>query len=550
MSSRLDAARPETAPGSTSRFRPAVHFTARDTWLNDPNGLIFHDGVYHLFFQNNPYGNVWGNMSWGHATSRDLLHWTEHPVAIAGDDVEDIYSGSVVLDHGNTSGLGTADQPALVAIYTSAFKAASPYSGIQAQSLAYSTNAGMTWTKYQGNPVLTRDSANFRDPKVFRYEGEQGACWIMVAVEALEQKVVFYRSEDLKSWEFLSHFGPANSDAGEWECPDLFPLAVDGDPANIKWVLIVNVNPGAVAGGSGGQYFIGEFDGGRFVPDAGSVVAPTGLSALPDPGLDSSAADAVGDNAVLRQCLWLDWGRDCYASVSFSNVPDGRRIIMGWMNNWDYANELPTDPWRSSMTLAREVRLTAVDGTVRLVQQPVLGEPTAPGKAPAAEQLKTGPVELRDSALRLPDAVPGSAQVIEAQILPGSAGRVDFRLFSSSNGKDGTRVGYDVGTAQLFLDRRKSGNTGFHGKFASVESAPVALEDGVLRLLIVVDHCSVEVFAQDGKVVMTDLVFPDAENQENWLTVEGGQATILKLAVSRLNQYERSQNASNAAPRR
>ncbi|MDQ0029370.1 glycoside hydrolase family 32 protein [Arthrobacter bambusae] len=520
MSSYLDAARPETVPDATSRFRPAIHFAANDTWLNDPNGLVFHDGLYHLFFQNNPYGNVWGNMSWGHATSRDLLHWTEHPVAIASDEREDIFSGSVVVDHANTSGFGAANAPALVAVYTSAYKTGSEHSGTQAQSLAYSTDAGMTWQKYEGNPVLTRNSPHFRDPKVFRYHGDQGAYWVMVAVEAQHQKVVIYRSEDLKCWNFLSDFGPANADAGEWECPDLFPLPVDGDPDNIKWVLIVNVNPGAVAGGSGGQYFIGHFDGARFLPEAGSLAAPAGLASLPDP-----AARA----AALRQCLWLDWGRDCYASVSFSDAPDGRRIIIGWMNNWDYANELPTAPWRSSMTLARELRLTTVNGSARLTQEPVLPEPAA------NEQMNAGTFELRNSAIRLPDAVPGSAHIIAAEILPGSAERLVFRLFGSSDGSKGTTLSYDAASAQLILDRRNSGNTSFHGKFASVETAPVDLEDGVLKLLIVVDHCSVEAFVQGGKVVLTDLIFPETETRENWLSTDGGSATILKLAVSTLS---------------
>jgi len=526
MTSALDAARPETTPAGTSRFRPAIHFTARDTWLNDPNGLVFYEGLYHLFFQNNPYGNVWGNMSWGHATSSDLLHWTEHPVAIACDDAEDIYSGSVVVDYGNTSGFSTADAPALVAIYTSAYKAASEHSGTQAQSLAYSTDAGMTWRKYEGNPVLTRDSAHFRDPKVFRYDGDEGACWIMVAVEAQHQKVVLYRSEDLKSWDFLSDFGPANADAGEWECPDLFPLAVDGDPESIKWVLIVNINPGGVAGGSGGQYFVGHFDGVRFVPDAGSLAAPAGVSAIADP---EAAA------AALRQCQWLDWGRDCYASVSFSNAPDGRRIIIGWMNNWDYANGLPTAPWRSSMTLAREVRLTAVNGSACLTQRPILAGAGAGDERPAAkDQMTADAFELRNSALRLPDAVPGSAQIIEAEIQPGSAERFAFRLFGSRDGSKGTLLSYDTTSAQLILDRRQSGNTGFHGKFPSVASAPLVLDDGVLKLQIVVDHCSVEVFAQGGRVVLTDLIFPETENSGNWIAAEGGSATILKLAVSTL----------------
>jgi fructan beta-fructosidase len=532
MSSCLDAAIPETTRHATSRFRPAIHFTARDTWLNDPNGLVYHGGLYHLFFQNNPFGSVWGNMSWGHATSRDLLHWTEHPVAIACDEEEDIFSGSVVVDHGNTSGFGTADQPALVAIYTSAYKAASEHCGTQAQSLAYSTDVGMTWRKYEGNPVLSRNSAHFRDPKVFRYQGDQGACWIMVAVEAQHQKVVLYRSDDLKSWDFLSEFGPANADQGEWECPDLFPLVVDGDPDNIKWVLIVNVNPGAVAGGSGGQYFVGTFDGVRFLPDAGSVAAPAGVSAL-----DGSAAAA----AALQQCLWLDWGRDCYASVSFDNAPDGRRIIIGWMNNWDYANQLPTAPWRSSMTLARELRLTAVSGSARLIQQPVLPAARAEEAVPAAKghldagTFELGTFELRDSAFRLPDAVPGSAHIIEAEILPGSASHVAFHLFGDSEGSAGTLLTYHAAANQLVLDRRMSGNTAFHEKFPSVEAAPLVLEDGALKLQIVVDHCSVEVFAQGGKVVLTDLVFPEEGQRENRLTVNGGKATIRTLTVTALN---------------
>ncbi|MGO4237170.1 glycoside hydrolase family 32 protein [Pseudarthrobacter sp. YAF2] len=516
MSAFLDAARPETPPAATTRFRPAIHFTARDTWLNDPNGLVFHDGLYHLFFQNNPYGNVWGNMSWGHATSAELLHWTEHPVAIACDEAEDIFSGSVVVDHGNTSGFGTAESPALVAIYTSAFKAASEHSGTQAQSLAYSTDAGMTWQKYDGNPVLTRNSANFRDPKVFRYQGDQGAYWVMVAVEAHHQKVVLYRSDDLKSWDFLSDFGPANADAGDWECPDLFPLAVDGDPAHLKWVLIVNVNPGAVAGGSGGQYFVGQFDGDRFVPDAGSLAAPAGVSSL-----DASAAAAA-----LQQCLWLDWGRDCYASVSFSNAPNGRRIIIGWMNNWDYANELPTHPWRSSMTLARELRLATVNGSARLVQQAVLpAGPSADEPVILAKDLV-----MADTELRLPAAVPGTAQVIDADIVPGAARQLEFRLFGGNDPESGTFLRYDMAAAELVLDRRNSGSTGFHEKFASVETVPVCLEDGALNLRIVVDHCSVEVFAQGGKVVLTDLVFPDQECRENRLAVRGGPATLRTLS--------------------
>lgn len=264
------------------QYRPLVHFSPEKNWMNDPNGMVYVDGVYHLFFQYNPEGTTWGNMSWGHATSTDLVTWEQHPVAIPqtfndeGVSIEDIFSGSVVVDENNTSGFGEpGGETPLVAIYTSAYTGAHPsLAGIQAQSLAYSLDKGMTWTKYDGNPVLDRGSANFRDPKVFWYEGDTESYWVMVAVEATEHKVVLYRSDDLKEWDHLSDFGPANSMAGIWECPDLFELPVDGDPDDTKWVMVVNLNPGAVAGGSGGQYFVGDFDGVTFTSESTVTADP------------------------------------------------------------------------------------------------------------------------------------------------------------------------------------------------------------------------------------------------------------------------------------
>lgn len=272
----------DSAPPADQRHRPLVHFTPEQNWMNDPNGMVYVDGTYHLFFQHNPYGTTWGNMSWGHATSEDLLTWTEQPIAIeqtrdeTGAAIEDIFSGSVVVDEGNTSGFAAPGDPdPLVAVYTSAYTPAHPeLAGIQAQSLAYSLDRGQTWTKHDGNPVLDRGSANFRDPKVFRYDGPAGQYWVMVAVEATDHEVVLYRSDDLREWDLLSTFGPANSVAGVWECPDLFPLAVDGDPENVKWVMVVNLNPGAVAGGSGGQYFVGDFDGVTFTSESTVTADP------------------------------------------------------------------------------------------------------------------------------------------------------------------------------------------------------------------------------------------------------------------------------------
>ncbi|MDR7158239.1 glycoside hydrolase family 32 protein [Arthrobacter sp. BE255] len=524
MSSRLDDARPQPAPpqevrppvvlpqqvhAATPHLRPALHYTARDTWLNDPNGLVFYRGTYHLYYQNNPYGNVWGNMSWGHATSTDLVHWTEQPVAITCDDAEDIYSGSIVVDHANSSGFGSAENPPLVAIYTSAFKPGTAHEGTQAQSLAYSNDAGMTWTKFAGNPVLTRGSANFRDPKVFSYPGPDGPYWVMAAVEAGEQTVVIYRSTDLRVWELASEFGPANAAGGEWECPDLFPLPLDGDPERTKWVLVVNVNPGAVAGGSGGQYFVGDFDGSTFTPDPSSL--------LDSPVFGTTATDL----GRLRQCRWLDWGRDYYAAVSFSNVPDNRRLMIGWINNWDYANTLPTSPWRSGMSLVREVTLETVDGRPTLVQAPVL--------PPLDAVQSLGGGELRGT-LALPGVQPGTAQVIDAEILPGTSVRCGFRLWEDADGGAAV-LAYDPAAGVLSLDRTAVGDTAFHPAFASVESVPVPLEDGVLTVRVVVDQCSVEVFAQGGKVVLTDLIFPGPGNHGASVFAEGGTATLRKLAV-------------------
>ena len=427
-------------------LRPAVHFTAKDSWLNDPNGLLYHDGTYHLFFQNNPLGSTWGNISWGHATSTDLVSWVEQDVAIPWTEDEMAFSGSAVVDVRNTAGFAGPGETAMVAIYTSSKP------GSQSQALAFSVDDGATWSRYEGNPVLDIGSSEFRDPKVFWYGGDDGH-WVMVVVEAVARRVAIYTSPDLLEWTFVSHFGPAHATGGVWECPDLFPIAVDGED-RMRWVMVVSLNPGGIAGGSGAQYFVGDFDGTTFTPER--LVNST------DP----------------QEFDWLDYGRDYYAAVSFNHAPDGRRLMIGWASNWDYANETPTAPWRSAMSLVREMRLVrSADDRLRLAQRPVL---------PKDRQ------DLTVFELSVP-AAPGDRHAV---VLSGAD---DERLVLTVDGAE----------RSITCDRTASGATAFHDGFPSVDRAPLPPEaaDSV-DLMIVVDATIVEIYVADGLVTMTEQVFP------------------------------------------
>lgn len=837
-----DVGTPEGGLGQ-EQYRPAVHFSPEKNWMNDPNGMVFHNGVYHLYYQHNPSGNIWGNMSWGHATSPDLVHWKEQPLAISTDDQEDVFSGSVVVDKDNSSGFGTAENPPLVAIYTSAYKEASPHRGLQAQSLAYSLDDGQTWTKYSANPVLNRNSTNFRDPKVFWYSSpDGGGYWVMTAVEAADHKVLLYKSTNLKDWTALSEFGPANATGGLWECPDLFPLAVDGDPNNIKWVMVVNINPGGVAGGSAGQYFVGSFDGTTFTsestkpsdampagtpiagfndgtyngwtvnnepgnwkngpfgdaPAAGSIPGQSPVTGFAGPGLvnsfndgdwpvgsmsspdftvdsdyinfligggqhprvsdkldntppagdllfngfevpdgstladagwtgtgdlapsfqpatsggdyfigakrintwetgvtpgddrqgtltspeftltrnfisllvgggqrtpesgqvleaqllvdgnvvrtlsgddagqlnwkgwdvsefagkqaqlrivdqasggwghltldhvmltdqaavprsDETTVNLVVDGQVVRSATgansevldwanwnvsefkgrqaqirivdnnrfgwghiladefiasseptkprinsydWLDYGRDYYASVSFGNMPEDKRVMLGWMNNWDYANTTPTSPWRSAMSLPREVSLTQTPAGPRLSQQAVKQVDKLGTKASYSDK-KGG--TIAPGTHPLPASASGDVQRIDLTFTPGTAAKSGITVLG--DGTHSTVIGYDASTGEVYVDRGNSGNTGFHPLFTSVDSAPVTPNaDGTVTLRIYVDRSSVEVFAQGGQRTITDQVFPGAGAGEVALFAEGGTAGLKSLTVTPLQQ--------------
>ena len=800
-------------------YRPQFHFTPAKNWMNDPNGLVYYKGEYHLFYQYNPFGATWGNISWGHAVSRDLVHWRHLPVAIPDAPDGYIFSGSAVVDYRNTSGFGKPGRPAMVAIYTQA----SHQCCSQAQSIAYSLDRGRTWTKYDGNPVLDIGSGEFRDPKVFWYAPAKR--WIMAVVLATEHKVSFYGSENLKSWTHLSDFGPANATGGVWEVPDLFPLAVDGSRKKSKWVLIVNLNPGGIAGGSGAQYFVGDFDGTTFtadnvlgdytppsgdlyqgfegatygdwtttgnafgsgpaagnIPPQGGVSGylgnglansfhdedrgtgtltspsftitqpylnflvgggnhphdPTTVDAPPPPGtvladfegdtygpgwtatgtfegtrppagtigdqqpvsgyegsqlvntfidhdngtghitspeftistdyinflvgggnhpypgdatnpptsvnlivdgqvvrtstgqdgealnwtnwnvsefagqtaridivdentggwghiladqftfadepalprsvettvnllvdgevartttgsnserLDWSAwnlRDLVGETAqiqlvdrntggwghlladhftfadqpalsVLQRSSWMDYGKDFYAAVTWNDVPDGRRIAIAWMSNWRYAGAIPTSPWRSAMSVPRELALRTIDGEPQLVQEPVRELRSLRGWRSYRRHQRSIP----EGSTTLP--VRGKTLEIKAELRLDDAERAGLKV--RTGGGEETVIGYDAAAGELYVDRTRSGRSDFSRDFPGVHVAPLAARNGNVRLHVLVDWSSVEVFADRGHRVITDQIFPAATSDGVELFAEGGSARVKSLKI-------------------
>lgn len=804
LSSTPAAAGTNSAPAATGTNsvaeRPNYHYTPAQHWMNDPNGLIYRNGVYHLFYQYNPTGDTGGNASWGHATSTDLVHWKEQPVAIPVDDTEEVWSGSVVNDPTNSSGLGHGGQGPMVAIYTSAVRA----TGVQRQSLAYSNDNGRTWVKYADNPVLDIGSHNFRDPKVFWYAPTKN--WRMVVALSDQHKVAIYSSPDLKRWHQESTFGPTGVTSAVWECPDFFPMSLDGNPRNVKWVMVVNVAGRA-------EYFVGDFDGSTFTdgdasytppsgkvladfegtsyPDGwqttgtafgdgpvhdgtdgqigtgavdtfhtsdsdtgtltstpftvdrpylnfeiaggnhphvagGSTAAPAGVTfedfegsdlagwtgtgdlagvvpsketlsgqlgagvldtcqrgcdaaegTLTSPtftigakyvdlliaggrhpldganptvvelvvdgtvvdsvtGNDSGSMDWVsldasayqGKNAQLRivdqsdgsdgwghimvdnivfsdvkaapwdaqtgvnlivdgqivrtatgndsgtldwtswdvkdlqgkqatlqlvdrntggwghliadqfgladspalamseRAHWIDNGEDFYAAVTYNDAPGGRRIMVGWMNNWAYANDTPTSPWRGQQSVARELSLKTVAGVPQIVQQPVPSLLTAVQWSGTRAAIW---VPVPSGTKVLPDSLGGSSARLDVVLSAGSAKRFGLVLRRSADGSQGTSVVYDTTTGTLSLDRNRSGDVAFSPAFPSVSSVKVPLIAGKLQLTILLDHNSIEVFGQNGRVALSDLVFPDASSSGIAATAVDGTARIDSL---------------------
>lgn len=632
--------------------RPQYHFTPPINWMNDPNGMVFFDGEYHLFYQHNPHGNTWGHMSWGHAVSTDLVHWEHLPIALQDNYGVMIFSGSAVVDFMNTSGFGKGKRPPLVAIYTGHGH------GKQTQDIAYSNDRGRTWTKYAGNPVIDLNMSDFRDPKVFWHEASSK--WVMTVSMPLERKVRFYGSPNLRDWDLLSDFGPAGAVKGIWECPDLFPLSIEGTSEK-RWVLIVNIGSSSIAGGSGCQYFIGDFDGTTFHLDPqhqashvkqpstpeGIVLADfeqddfgewtaTGLSFANGPlrdhdpfsgyignGIASSWGSGDKDQGILRSpnfkisgkylsfligggnhpeetCFnllidgkvvrsatgtnsgmlnwktwnleefsgqsfhlelvdrhsggwgqifvdhivmgdkpftpsgepanWVDYGKDFYAAVSWSDIPeeDGRRIWIGWMSNWQYANNIPTHPWRSAMTIPRSLSLKRTNQGLRLIQRPVK----------ELKKLRGHSIELNNRNIKEgtysfnAEELSGKRLEIIIDIETGNSSEVGFRL--RKGGNESSVLGYDVAHQRLFIDRTQSGNIAFHESFPGKHLGPLSMQEGSIRLHIFLDDSSIEVFGNNGETVLSDRIFPSTENAQVEFYSVGGNAKIKSLKAWKL----------------
>lgn len=481
----------QAAAIGTERFRPKAHFTPRKNWINDPNGLVYFEGEYHLFYQYNPEGKEWGHMSWGHAVSPDLAHWEELPVAIPETD-QMIFSGSIVVDWRNTSGLGDGTAPALLAFYT-AYDAAR---GIQSQHLAYSHDRGRTFTHYAGNPIIDLNHADFRDPKVF-YHAESAA-WIMVIALSKDHVIQFYRSTTLLDWELAGAFGPAGSTAGQWECPDMMLVPIEGESGSSAWVLKVDVDKAFLDGGSGTQYFVGSFDGRTFV-------------------IDPADGDPDGDLA--------DYGPDFYAAITWAELPDDQPgpIWIGWQSNHQSGRFYPTDPWCGAMSLPRRLFLYREGARLRLGQVPILAQPAALRPAAMLDDmsLTKEPISLMSGS---------SAFQCAFELIGLEGGRASIDLCDDA--KSLVRMTFDFDAGQVEFERAFSPmveTTEFQrGMVADVSSNKAIVS-------IIVDSSLVEVFLNGGRIVYTGAVFPVGV-PELTVKVKSGQWQVAGLTTSELRQ--------------
>lgn len=458
-------------------YRPNYHFTPASAWMNDPNGMFYLDGTYHLFYQHYPDESKWGPMHWGHAVSEDLVTWSHRPIALYPDELGYVFSGSAVVDVKNTSGFGNGSTPPVVAIFTSHSmeKEKNQAIDVETQSIAYSIDKGATWVKYSGNPVLPNPGIrDFRDPKVFWHEGLNQ--WVMAL--AAQDRIQFYASKDLKKWDYLSEFGKTlGAHGGVWECPDLFPLRVNRSGEQ-KWVLLVSINPGGPNTGSATQYFVGDFNGKEFRLDQDF----------------KKQLDQYG-------ALWMDYGKDNYAGVTFSNTGE-EKILMGWMSNWDYAQDVPTKGWRSATTIPRKLSLHKENGTYSLGSYPIANISKITGKAERKQIAGKSQANLlagRDLNL--------SSAMLEIELDGLKKEIYQFELKNTSG--ETLKFGINNIAHTLFIDRSASGLKAFGRSFAEKTStAPLYQQRNNARLTVLLDKTSIEIFLDGGKTVMTEIFFP------------------------------------------
>lgn len=467
------------------RYRPVYHHSPRYGWMNDPNGMFFKDGRYHLYYQYNPYGCTWGNMHWGHSSSADLVHWEPHPVALQRDTLGHIYSGSAVVDYDNVSGFG---EGAVVAFYTAHSEAG------ERQCLAWSNDNGLTFTKYSGNPVIVPEDGirDFRDPKLVRY----GDKWVMVL--AARYEVRFYSSANLRDWEYTGCFGKGyGAQPSLWECPDLVQLPVDEGRNGHKWMLIVNVNPGGVFGGSATEYFIGEFDGNTFVCDTPA-----------------------------QQTKWLDYGKDHYAAVTFSDIPD-RTVAMAWMSNWQYADKVPSAPFRSANTLPRELSLFTSNNEIYACQKPVEELSALVKKSYSSNGFTLKPGQ-GNKALLLDKGTCG----VSCNVRLEKGSRLDLRFGNEA----GEYVSLTLDGKTISMDRSHSGLMTDREDFNRIVEAPMDLCfacDGY-DLDVYLDRSSIEVFVDNGRISFSQLIFPTQAYHILEFDAEGGNVSVENLTVNEL----------------
>lgn len=499
----------KTSYSEEELYRPNFHFTPKSGWMNDPNGMFYHNGNYHLYFQHYPDGNIWGPMHWGHAISKDMITWEEKPIAIFPDEKGYIFSGGGIVDENNVTGFGENGEQPIIAMYTYHDMDGEKAGKInyQTQAIAYSLDEGLTFTKYDKNPVIKNPGIkDFRDPKI-TWDAERNK-WIMAL--AAGQKIMFYSTLNLIDWKLESDFGEGiGGHGGVWECPDIFPMTVE-ETGDVKWVLLVSINPGGPNGGSATQYFVGDFDGKNFIID---------------PDFKKEIEE------LNEKSIWIDYGRDNYAGVSWANIPDkdGRRLFIGWMSNWDYANVVPTEKWRSAMTVARELKLYKSQLSYKIMSLPV----DELSKYKTNVQSKTNIAVKEDTELVNATEVDLASAEIKFNISDLKTNGFIFKL-SNTQGDELT-FGYDIVKNNYFVDRSKTGDTSFSDKFSNtISTAQRTSLNSNLSGTIILDKTSIELFFDSGETVMTHVFFTDAPFEKLSIASTNQEFSLDQIEINKL----------------